>query len=133
MVAKDCFTEFAVTQFCVILCIFCFFQGYYRRAEALKALLSSPQLRDRIPQSKSFADVVSDYCASHRIKPLGPSLLCETLILAVDHSKSTMSIIEYYRIILSPNKSSLSVVNPCEGTYNARSYNGNFKTVGVVA
>ncbi len=63
------------------------FQGYYRRAESLKALLSSPRLQDRVPDGKSFADVVSDYCSSNTIQPLTSSMLCETIVLAVNHSK----------------------------------------------
>lgn len=59
-------------------------KGYYRRAEALRKLLFSPELKPQKPKGKSVADVVSDYCKCHEIQP-NAHALSEALLLAVDH------------------------------------------------
>ena len=41
-------------------------QGHYRRAEALKKMLDDGGWRGRVPEGKSFADVVQDYFQCHR-------------------------------------------------------------------
>ncbi len=82
----------------LIVLVYVCTQGYFRRAEALKALLSSPILHEKVPQGKGFTDVVSDYCESNAIKPLTPSMLCEALVLAVDNSKLHVPLTGLYTV-----------------------------------
>ena len=62
-----------------------YIQNYYRRAEALKSMLQSPELKARVPPMKSIADAVQDYC---RVKRNSIALV-EAIILAVNHREST--------------------------------------------
>lgn len=63
-----------------------FLQGYARRAESLRRALQSPVWSVRVPPQLRFDSVVQDYCACHAIKP-DSKLLCEAVIVAVDHGK----------------------------------------------
>ena len=58
-------------------------QGFQRRAEALKRALLCPYMQ---PPGLTFANVVSDLCQCHQIKP-NLKALSEAIILAVDYGK----------------------------------------------
>lgn len=49
-----------------ILAFFMNFQGYYRRAEALRKMLENPEMNSRGPEGSGFAQVVADYFQCHR-------------------------------------------------------------------
>ena len=59
-------------------------QGYFRRAEALKAMLSAPKQYQSLPGS--FQEVVKDYVKTHTLEP-NVEALCQAIILAISHGK----------------------------------------------
>ena len=44
----------------------------------------------RVPPGKDFSSVVEDYCHCHRIKPNAVDVLCEAVVIAVDHSETCL-------------------------------------------
>jgi tetratricopeptide (TPR) repeat protein len=59
-------------------------KGYYRRAEALKRMLENPDWSTRVPDGKTFSDVVEDYFQSHR-KAENVKLIYQAIVVATNH------------------------------------------------
>ena len=78
---------------------FAFFipQGLFRRAEALRKALQSPQWRPGVPPNLGFGDVINDYCACHALKPDVKSL-CEAIIVAVDQGNNVFYMHQYLTV-----------------------------------
>ena len=74
-------------------------QGYFRRAEALKAMLDSSQKPKRAPGT--YADIVKDYLESHTLLA-NVETFCLAVILTID--KGQCSLVEGVCIALCTYK-----------------------------